>query len=195
MQPAEFEEAKLLWKMFYADDCFKRARAAAEYIVAQKLEHENPIMYPLVTSVYVLYGRPFRHSNAVGKLDEKIIPPKHLDLHRELLKSRDKVYAHADGTGFELPECGQANQVRAIRTQTELRLFATQFHARFTLMPDVIKLCRALEEKTSYHVRKLFMRYVGRVPRQVGEYAINIYDEKGDFFRKEKPILLKSPGG
>jgi len=30
MQPQEFDDAKLLWKMCYAGQCFKQARAAAE---------------------------------------------------------------------------------------------------------------------------------------------------------------------
>ena len=59
MKPREFEGAKLLWKMFYAQQCFKHAQAAAEHILKERLENENPLFYLLVTSVYVMYGKPF----------------------------------------------------------------------------------------------------------------------------------------
>jgi len=32
MQPNEFEDAKLLWKMFYAGECFKLAQAATGHV-------------------------------------------------------------------------------------------------------------------------------------------------------------------
>ena len=62
MQPQEFEDAKLLWKMFYAEQCFKHAQAAAEYVLQNKIEEDNPALYPLIAAVYVLYGRPFKNS-------------------------------------------------------------------------------------------------------------------------------------
>ena len=191
MQAHEFDEAKLLWKMFYAEQCFKHAQAAAEHILREKLEKEHPLLYPLVTSIYVLYGRPFRSSHGVGRIEEDIIPAEHLDLHRMLLKHRDQIYAHADATGFALPDCGQANHVRVLHLPTEMRLFGTQFHARYPRMPSVIDLCRTLHEKTGYHVTKLFKRYKGRVPKRIGEYAVNVYDQTGDCFTAEKPILLR----
>jgi hypothetical protein len=66
MTPAEFQDAKLLWKMFYAYHCFRRAEAAARHILDERLEKENPLFYPLVTSVYILYGKPFKPANWLG---------------------------------------------------------------------------------------------------------------------------------
>ena len=152
MQPTEFDDAKLLWKMFYAQQCFKHAQAAAEHILKEKLEKENPLLYPLVTSVYVTYGKPFKRARGVGQLGEEMIPSQHLNLHRMLLEHRDQVYAHTDADAFELADFGEANQVRVLRLPEEMRLVATQFHARYPLMPSVIDLCGALQEKTGYHV-------------------------------------------
>ena len=183
MQPKEFEEAKLLWKMFYAEQCFKHTKVAAEHIFKGKLEEENPLFYPLITAVYVIYGKPFRLSRGVGKLEEEMIPPEYLELHRLLLDHRDQIYAHVDATGFELSDLGQANQVGVWRFPTGVQLFGTQFNARYPLLPSVIDLCRILEEKTGYHVKKLFDRYVGLVPNQNGKYVINVCDEADDFFK------------
>ena len=51
MRPDEFEDAKWLWKMFYAGQCFKHAQAAAEHVLKEKLEQDNPLFYPLITDV------------------------------------------------------------------------------------------------------------------------------------------------
>lgn len=58
MRRDEFEDAKLLWKMFYAGQSFEHARAAAEYVLKKNIYEDNAIFYPLITAVYVLYGKP-----------------------------------------------------------------------------------------------------------------------------------------
>jgi hypothetical protein len=182
METAEFEDAKLLWKMFYAYQCFGRAEAAAQHILDENLEQGSPLFYPLVTSVYVLYGKPFKHARGgVGKLGEEMIPSAHLDLHHQLLEHRDQIYAHTDADA--------ANQVRVLQTATEMHLFAVDFRARFPLMPSIIDLCGILQRKTWYHVEKLFERYKARVPESVGEYAINVSNQAGDFFTPVKPMI------
>jgi len=147
MLPNEFNDAKLLWKMFYAEQCFKHTRAAAEYILNEKLEEDSPLFYSLITAVHVNYGKPFRSSRGLGRLAEDIVPPQHLDLHRLLLKHRDQTFAHTDATGFELPTVGQANQVCFVRFANEIRLRGTEFHVRHPLMPSVIDLCARFEKK------------------------------------------------
>jgi hypothetical protein len=44
MEIAEFEDAKRLWKMFYGHQCFKRAEAAAQHILDERLEQESPLL-------------------------------------------------------------------------------------------------------------------------------------------------------
>jgi hypothetical protein len=189
MRAAEFKDAKLLWKMFYAYHCFRRAEAAAQHILDERLEKESALFYPLVTSVYVLYGKPFKRARGVGQLGEELIPPEHLDLHRQLLEHRDQIYAHIDADAFPLADYGGVNQLRVIQAGTEQRLFAVDFHARFPLMPSVIDLCRVLQTKTWYHVEKLFNRYKSKVPESAGEYVINVSNEAGEFFTRAKPMI------
>src|ERR1035438_7364520 len=85
MNPTEFEDAKLLWKMFYAGQCFMHAQAAAEYVLQKNIEGNNPVYYPLVTAVYTLYGKPFLTNYGVGSLSDEIIPPECLELHRTIM--------------------------------------------------------------------------------------------------------------
>jgi hypothetical protein len=48
MKPQEFEDAKKLWKLFYAEQCFMHAQAAAEYILRNNIEDNNPVFYSLI---------------------------------------------------------------------------------------------------------------------------------------------------
>jgi hypothetical protein len=189
MRPEEFEDAKLLWKMFYAGQSFEHARAAAEYVLKENISADNAILYPLMTAVYVLYGKPFKKSYGVGCLGEELIPVGYQELHRDLLKHRDKVLAHSDTSGFEWFDVGQANQVRLVRRPTDKSLICSQLQANPALLPHIISLCLELQEQVEIKKRELFKRYEKYVPAEVGEYVLNIEDANGDFFRPAKPVV------
>jgi hypothetical protein len=88
------------------------------------------------------------------------------------------------------------NQVRFAVSQgadvgeIEIRNFATQFKTRPPLLPDIVDLCRTLQEKTNYHIQKLQKRHIRKIPTSPGEYAINVLDESGPFVQKDKPLTL-----
>ena len=189
MRRDEFEDAKLLWKMFYAGQSFEHARAAAEYVLKKNIYEDNAIFYPLITAVYVLYGKPFRKSRGVGCLGEELIPLEYQELHRDLLKHRDKILAHSDASEFEWFGVGQANQVRLVRGPTDKRLVCCKLQANPTLLPHIISLCLELQEQVEIKKRELFKRYEKYVPAEVGEYVLNIEDANGDFFRRAKPVV------
>jgi hypothetical protein len=190
MNTSEYSDAQLLWKMFYAGECFRQARGAAQHILDAKLERDSPLFYPLVTAVYVLYAKPFTRADAVGKLGEEIISAEHRELHGLLLEHRHQVYAYRDGDGFVVADYGPVNQVRAIVLPQEIRLMATDFHARFPAMPSIIDLCQALEKKTGYHVDKLRARHAKAIPNKVGEYMLNVQDSSADMWLPQKPMVL-----
>jgi hypothetical protein len=190
MNTSEYSDAQLLWKMFYAGECFRKARGAAQHIFDAKLEHDSPIFSPLVTAIYVLYAKPFTRADAVGKLGEEIIPVEHRELHGLLLEHRHQVYAHRDAYGFTVADYGPVNQVRAIVQPQEIRLLATDFHAQFPAMPSIINLCQALEKKTDYHVDKLWTRHKKAIPNMVGQYMLNVRDLSADMWIRQKPMVL-----
>jgi hypothetical protein len=189
MHPEEFEDAKLLWKMFYAGQSFEHARAAAKHILDENISEDDAIFYPLMTGVYVLYGKPFRKSHGVGCLGEELIPTEYQELHRDLVKHRDKILAHSDANGFEWFDVGQVNQVRLVRRPTDKSLVCSQLQANPALLPHIISLCLELQEQVETKKRELFKRYEKHVPAEVGEYILNIEDPNGDFFRPAKPVV------
>jgi hypothetical protein len=189
MTPAEFEDAKALWKFFYAHECFKQVENACSFIIDNSLDENHPAYYPLITAIYVLYGKPFKRSNVVGKLPRDIVPAEFQQLHKIIMDHRDQLYAHTDAESFDLGGHGAANQVRVLVSPTEARLFGTQFRARPPVLPKVVELCRAMQKKANYHLEKLQKRHQKKVPAQPGEYALNVLDLAGPFLIKKPPML------
>jgi hypothetical protein len=190
MNTSEYGDAQLLWKMFYAGECFRQTIGAARHILEAKLESGSPLFYPLMTAVYVLYAKPFTRADAVGKLEDEIVPAEWRELHDSILKHRHQVYAHRDGDGFEVGEFGPVNQVRAVRLPTEIRLVAADFSARFPLMPHVIELCQLLGKTASDHVDELLAKHAKNIPNKIGEYMLNVQDISADMWLPQKPMVL-----
>ena len=190
MTKDSFGDAKLLWKMFYAKECFRHARAAAEHIRDDALESEHPLLYSLITAVYVLYAKPFKRARGgIGMLGNEMVPKDQLELHNSLLHHRNQLYAHRDPQSYHLSDREPVNQIRFLVTTTQMRLFGTDFHAGHPEMPPIIDLCVALENKTDYHVSKLCKKHQREVRRSVGEYMLNVYDPNQRFVIKKDAIV------
>ncbi len=144
-----------------------------------------------MAAIYVLYGKPFKKSHGMGcPLGEDIIPPDYLELHRDLLKHRDKILAHSDANKFEWFDVGQANQVRlVVRSPTDKSLICSQLQANRSLLPHIISLCLELQEKTEIRKMELFKQYEKFAPVEVGEYILNIDDLNSSFFKSAKPVV------
>jgi hypothetical protein len=190
MQATGFEDAKLLWKVYYAAPCFQQAREAAQHIFDNKLEKEkSPIFQPLIVAIYTLYAKPFTRSDGVGRLEETFVPNQHLQEHKIMLQHRNEIYAHRDADSFPLADFGAVNQVRAVRTREVMGLVATEFHARYTMMPPIIKLCRALEEKAADNMKELWDKHKSKIPNKIGEYLLNVLDQNADMWLPQKPMF------
>jgi hypothetical protein len=130
-----------------------------------------------------------KRSNVVGKLPSDIVSAEFQELHEIIMEHRDQLYAHTDAESFDLPGHGAANQVRVLVSPAEAGLFGTQFRARPPLLPKVVDLCQALQKKADYHIGKLQKRHQKKLPKQPGEYAINVLDEAGPFLIKQPPMI------
>jgi hypothetical protein len=83
---------------------FRLAQADMRQVMAAvealSKEHQNGYLCrALETAIVVCYARPFGSKNKVGPIGKKWAPLKSFPkLHAELLRLRDKVYAHTDKT-------------------------------------------------------------------------------------------------
>ena len=106
------EERLKYWKYQCAALSFLRAREVAEYLISNK---KNPLTYQLITSLYILYGRPFKQRKQV-RISEDIVPQEYLEEHGFLLDLRDKTFAHVDTDGLPEKDINQLSSI-LIRTQ------------------------------------------------------------------------------
>ncbi|MGH9320577.1 MAG: hypothetical protein ACRD3V_11920 [Vicinamibacteria bacterium] len=80
-----------------AQSDMRQVIAAAETLAEE--HHHGDLCRALETAIVVCYARPFGRKNAVGALGRKWEPLKQFPkLHAELLRLRNKVYAHTDKT-------------------------------------------------------------------------------------------------
>jgi hypothetical protein len=83
------------WKYQCAALSFHNAGEVAAFLI----EHKHPpLNYQLLTSLYVLYGRPFRQRKPV-RLSEDLVPAQYSEIHNYLITLRDKLFAHVDTDG------------------------------------------------------------------------------------------------
>jgi hypothetical protein len=84
------------WKYQCASLTFYNAKAVAESMICPE---QPPLVYPLLTSLYVLYGRPFKQRKRV-RVSEELVPSEYAKEHGVLIGLRDKMFAHVDTDGL-----------------------------------------------------------------------------------------------
>jgi len=84
------------WKYQCASLTFHNAKTVAEYLIKNK---NPPLVIPLLTSLYVLYGRPFKQRKRI-RISEELVPSEYMEEHSHLIGLRDKMFAHVDTDGL-----------------------------------------------------------------------------------------------
>jgi hypothetical protein len=188
MDAETFEDARAAWRMQFALQTFKSVRAGIEAMLQRGLNIDSPEYYPLIVGLVCLYGRPFKSSKPAGKLDEKIVPEEHRSLHAELIKIRDKAFAHSDSS-FALTLGEVSNELRFRRVGRRTGAFATRFLIEPWHFESMLPLLDSLIEKTDYQNKRVCDRVSKKLPSAQGQYTVNIYDPNGPLFKKsEKPV-------
>lgn len=96
MKKLPLERRLEYWKYQSAELTFDDAREVSVYLIEQP---KFPLMYQLLTSLYVLYGRPFKQRKNV-RISEELVPSRYAEEHKFLIGLRDKLFAHADTDGL-----------------------------------------------------------------------------------------------
>ncbi len=90
---------KALWRVAFAKMSIARAIESCNFIIVNVKTTDDPIYYPLVTAVFVLYAKPFGDNNGAGRISSKHASydsPEKRNLHDMLMQGRNKFYAHVD---------------------------------------------------------------------------------------------------
>jgi len=156
-----------------------------KYLINNEIPKSSPIHDPLVTSIFVLYGRPFKQKRI--RLPEQIIPSDFTQLHKLLLDMRDKLYAHTDlddyfsinGTQFG----SLTGYTKHGNTQFGITIFTPE-------LPQVIQMVEALQHICDLRARNIWNKYMAKESISDGAYTVNMDTVEGSFL---KPHAL--PGG
>jgi hypothetical protein len=178
--------AKSLWKFFHAQHCFRHVADACAFILQNKIGEDHPAYYSLVVGIYALYGRPFKDTDVVGMISEKTVPAEFRPLHKIMIELRDQTYAHA--------EPSSRNEVRVRVSYEGGRkkglLIGREFFSRPPTLAMIIELCRAMEKAMERKIVELQNRHFpANLPKEPGEYPINVFDAEGPFFLPKQPPM------
>ena len=186
MTAEEFSAAKSLWKFVYAQECFRRVASTCALILQNGLNENHPAYYPFIVSIYALYGKPFKQSDLVGAILKKMVPAELRPLHDVMIEHRDEVYMHT--------QPGHKSEVRVrvsyIGTSKRRKgeLMSTEFYARPLKLLKIIELCQAMQTIMEQRRVELQNRYFPtHLPKEEGEYPLNVSDPAGPFFLPKKP--------
>jgi hypothetical protein len=184
MTPEEQSAAKSLWKFFYAKQCFRHVADACAFILQNGIGEDHPAYYSLVVGIYALYGRPFKQTNLVGMVSEKLVPAEFRPLHKIMIELRDEVYAHTEPS----PKSELRVRVSYQGASREGLLIGREFFSRPPTLAKIIELCQAMDTTLEREVAELQKRhYPKHLPKKTGEYPINIFDPAGPFFLPKQP--------
>lgn len=172
MNEMPLEERVNLWQMLHALDCFQHVDRVCSLIQEKAITNGHPLYHSLLTSLYVLYGRPFKKSHGVGRLPDDIVPKELRHIHDDLILHRDKIFAHTDVNGTWEEEDMNLNQVE-LTVQNGIcswRIRTVQ------PMPEKVKefqsLCATLVKKVEYHINKINGEIGKYVPHANGIYRL-----------------------
>ena len=94
MKKAKPEHRRDYWKYHVAAYSFEHAQKLASRLL--RMSDSDALFYPLMVSLHVLYGRPFRHSKRARNIEDNLIPTDLREVHNLLLQMRDRIFAHHD---------------------------------------------------------------------------------------------------
>ena len=191
-----FGMAKELWKVTFAYAGFIDAQECIKDLQEKGFSKDSPQYYPLVVGLVCLHARPFTKAEEIGVLSEKMVPARFRELHEEILRLRDKMFAHSDPTAL-LPGAVASSEDFAsgivFRRGKSIYVIPSRFHADPQFLPDLmLPLLEALIEitdKKRKHLQDILARYV---PKNLGDYELNVLDIDKPMF-KRVPAVSKLP--
>lgn len=117
-------------------------------LLALEKVQEKDIRYRLLREIAVSYARPF--STNRGKLipkdqcPERLVPKKHMGLHRELLKLRFELFAHSDLNRYD-PVIGRGWKGK-VRWVYPMSFRGFNYEHLDKQVPDIRKLVRGVTD-------------------------------------------------
>jgi hypothetical protein len=191
MTAEEVSAARSLWKFVYAQECFRRVASTCAFILQNGLDENHPAYYPMIVAIYALYGKPFKQTDVVGALPRNIVPAEFRPLHDVMIEHRDEVYMHTQ-PGRKSEVRVRVSYIGKSKKRKGL-LISTEFYARPLKLLKVIELCQAMHTIMEQRRVELQNRHFTKhLPKEEGEYPLNVSDPAGPFFLPKQPPLTNT---
>jgi hypothetical protein len=176
-------ERLAFWRDEYALDSFTVLQRLLAFMLSQS--QQGPQMRNWLTvSATVLYARPFRQWPEV-RLAEDDVPIKYREVHKEVLKYRDKVIAHRDPDAHkrdvwrnELPIVSEGNNIFIPTTNP-----AMEDDIVGSLLELVEILIPMLKARSSSFVSKYLPR-----PLAPGAYVLSLEENPAEWLKPATPL-------
>lgn len=176
-------ERLAFWRDEYALDSFTVLQRLLAFMLSQS--QQGPQMRNWLTvSATVLYARPFRQWPEV-RLAEDDVPIKYREVHKEVLKYRDKVVAHRDPDAHkrdvwrnELPIVSEGNNIFIPTTNP-----AMEDDIAGSLLELVEILIPMLKARSSSFVSKYLPR-----PLAPGAYVLSLEENPAEWLKPATPL-------
>ena len=180
-------ERLAFWRDEYALDSFTVLQRLLAFLLSQS-QQEPQMRSWLTVSATVLYARPFKQWPEV-RLAEDDVPIKYREVHKEVLKYRDKVIAHRDPDahtrdvwGNELPIVSEGNNIFIPTTNP-----AMEDDIVGSLLELVEILIPMLKARSSSFVSKYLPR-----PLAPGAYVLSLEENPAEWLKRAVPCAASS---
>ncbi|MCF8049785.1 MAG: hypothetical protein K9L59_01005 [Desulfobacterales bacterium] len=179
------EDAAMLKKYAHAEICFKSCAEYLDVFLKENVPWESAKSRALLTAAIIEYAKPFKKSNAVERIDDSIIPSEYEQVHKMMIKSRDKYAAHMDKHGLDNPE-REFHRVQVIKRGAIIYIDIESPRIKRNSIEHIMRLSTILQEKAEYHRQKYLNKYKKKMFKCKG--SINWELKIGDDFCGLAPI-------
>ena len=165
----EQDDCIMLKKYAHAEVCFQSCIDFLDLYINEHVEWKSPKSRALLSAAIIEYGKPFKKSRGIEKIDETIIPNEYLNLHDTLIKSRDKFVAHIDNRGLDDPD-REFHRIHVTKEGSSIYIDIESPRLPPSLLQPMKRLASELMEKAKYYRQKYLTKY----SRKMFNYKGNI---------------------
>lgn len=157
----------------------RRVRSFCEHFIAIQPDQSSPVYHALMTSICVVYAKPFTSNKPVGELSArfgKYSDPVLREFHASLLDWRDGFYAHTEAELFKIHvriEAEDAGEMMKYGFYPEIE----ESHLHHRRIPDILRMCDEIEPKLEAKNLELMEAIFGGRHWQAGRITLNLLDE------------------
>jgi len=168
--------------MEFAHYSFEVVRDALLRMPEGKWDEGAPEHYLTIVGLICVYARPFTWNDPVGNLSEEIIPEEFKELHRDIMRLRHKLFAHADAS-LTVGKDDYPNEAVIESDGETIAIAASRAAVKPIFLERMLPLVDALIKKTGYHRSRLAKKYAKTIRNLgKGEFRLNVTDPNGPIF-------------